>query len=312
MRSIPCGISPVFLLFYISVSAANAQGFAPARLAVESFGWGATAGGWSVEEHPRLMGDVNGDGRADIVGFGESGTVVSLGQPDGSLTPRVRVLDNFGAGRSGGGWGGLDGPARTQPRHLADVNGDGRDDIIGFGVDGTWVALAQSENPFGETFGEPRRVLSSFGADAAAGGWGEVLRQKYEIYPRLLGDVNGDGQADIVGFSDRGVWVALATGNGGFAEPSRVLSRFGASPAAGGWEGLRHPRLLGDVNGDGRADIVGFGESGTLVSLGHADGTFTEPSRVLVSFGAHAEAGNWAPVVDVDGIATVIHACLVT
>ena len=35
-----------------------------------------------MDHHPRLLGDINGDGRADIVGFGQSGVVVALGQDD--------------------------------------------------------------------------------------------------------------------------------------------------------------------------------------------------------------------------------------
>ena len=30
-----------------------------------------TPGGWRVEKHPRLLADLTGDGRADIVGFGD-------------------------------------------------------------------------------------------------------------------------------------------------------------------------------------------------------------------------------------------------
>ena len=33
--------------------------------------FGYTAGGWRLDKHPRLSGDVNGDGKADIVGFGK-------------------------------------------------------------------------------------------------------------------------------------------------------------------------------------------------------------------------------------------------
>jgi hypothetical protein len=31
-----------------------------------------------MADHPRMMADTNGDGRADIVGFGSSGVWVSL------------------------------------------------------------------------------------------------------------------------------------------------------------------------------------------------------------------------------------------
>ncbi len=278
---------------------ASAQGFAPARLASESFGWSAGAGGWSVEEHLRLLGDINGDGRADVVGFGGRGVWVALGVPDGTFAPATRVLNTFGSAPSGGSWGRIEGVRQdiTHPRHLADVNGDGRDDIVGFGDKGTWVSLGQSDG----SFGDANFALPSFGGDSSAGGWGTVEARSREIYPRLLGDVNGDGRADIVGFGGRGVSVALGQEDGGFTEANRVLNSFGNAPAAGGWEGLRHPRLLGDVNGDGRSDIVGFGEHGTSVSLGQSDGTFSEPSVVLKSFGADPDAGNWAPIADVDG-----------
>jgi hypothetical protein len=43
-----------------------------------------------------------------------------------------------------------------------------------------------------------------FGAGESAGGWTSADR-----FPRQLADVNGDGRADIVGFGDAGVWVAL-------------------------------------------------------------------------------------------------------
>ena len=40
------------------------------------------------------------------------------------------------------------------------------------------------------------------------------------------------------------------------------------APSAGGWiSDDRYPRLLADVNGDGKADIVGFADGGVLVSL---------------------------------------------
>ena len=34
------------------------------------------AGGWRVDRHPRFLADLTGDGRADIVGFGDAGVWV--------------------------------------------------------------------------------------------------------------------------------------------------------------------------------------------------------------------------------------------
>jgi hypothetical protein len=54
-------------------------------------------------------------------------------------------------------------------------------------------------------------AIQNFGAGASAGGWASQDR-----YPRQLGDVNGDGRDDVVGFGEAGVLVALATGTGEF------------------------------------------------------------------------------------------------
>jgi hypothetical protein len=72
--------------------------------------------------------------------------------------------------------------------------------------------------------------------------------------------------ADIVGFARGGVNVALATGNGHFATPTGEIGDFGFS--AGGWTSQDlYPRALGDVNGDGSADIVGFQQDGIHEAL---------------------------------------------
>jgi hypothetical protein len=48
------------------------------------------------------------------------------------------LLDAFGAANFGGGWSSQD----EFPRHLADLNGDGAADIIGFGIAGASISLA--------------------------------------------------------------------------------------------------------------------------------------------------------------------------
>lgn len=54
------------------------------RLVVDNFGY--VAGGWRVERHPRFLADTTGDGRADIVGFGDAGVYVSRARADGTFT----------------------------------------------------------------------------------------------------------------------------------------------------------------------------------------------------------------------------------
>ena len=137
------------------------------------------------------------------------------------------------------------------------MNGDGMADIVGFGAAGVHVSLATGDGHFAPSTFE----LAAFGPNA--GGWSSD-----DTYPRELADVNGDGKADIVGFGAAGVHVSLATGDGHFAAPTFELAAFG--PGAGGWSSDNlYTRELTDVNGDGTADIVGFGQAGVYVSQAH-------------------------------------------
>ncbi len=86
-----------------------------------------------------------------------------------------------------------------------------------------------------------------------------------------------------------GVYVALSNGDGSFAfTPQVALEDFGFDQ---GWRVENHPRFLADVTGEKRADIVGFGDAGVLVSPALAGGTFREqPLFVIPNFG-HRKSG---------------------
>jgi hypothetical protein len=106
----------------------------------------------------------------------------------------------------------------------------------------------------------------------------------------VVGDVNGDGRADIVGFGDTFVLVSFGNTNGTFGAP--IVSSPGLTKNLGGWtDNNNYPRVVGDVNGDGRADIVGFGDTFVLVSFGNTDGTFGAP--IVSSPGLTKNVGGW-------------------
>ena len=70
-----------------------------------------------------------------------------------------------------------------------------------------------------------------------------------------------------VGFGNAGVYVWRAQPDGSYAgSPVPVVPRFGYDTVAGGWRVERHPRFMADTTGDRRADIVGFGSEGVVVS----------------------------------------------
>ncbi|WP_298199285.1 FG-GAP-like repeat-containing protein [Novosphingobium sp.] len=246
------------------VASGSASGtFGAPILAVANFG---QASGWSSDNlFHRELADVNGDGRADVIGFGQAGTLVSLARADGTFGNPVLGAANFGTAQ---GWTSQDGFART----LGDVNGDGKADLIGFGQTGTLVALGNGDG----TFQTVRLGAANFGV---AQGWTSDT-----AFHRTTGDVNGDGKADLIGFGQAGTLIALGNGDGTFQTVRLGLADFGA---AQGWASNdAFPRFVADVNGDGRADIVGFGQAGTLVAYGNGDGTFTAASNDLANFGA--------------------------
>jgi M6 family metalloprotease-like protein len=165
--------------------------------------------------------DVTGNGRADVVGFGEAGVWVSLNTGNGTFAASKKVLDGFGFAA---GW-----RLEKHLRFLADLTGDGRADIVGFGEAGVWVSL----NTGNGTFATPKKVLDDFGY--TAGGW------RVEKHPRSVAPLVQSKRGDLVGFGDAGVWVSLHTGNGTFAAAKKVLDDFGYST---GWRVEKHPRLV--------------------------------------------------------------------
>jgi V8-like Glu-specific endopeptidase len=223
-------------------------------------GFGHELGVWEVEKHPRMMADVNGDNRADVIGFGNEGVYVSISSGNSFSSPRLWV-SYFGY--EPGEW-----EIDKHPRMMADVDNDGRADVVGFGNTGVYVSLSK-----GNYFTPPKKWTSDYRYDT--GDW------SIEKCIRTVADVNGDGRADVVGFGNEGVYVSLSTGSS-FTSAQRWVDYYGYN--AGDWRVDKHPRMMADVNGDGMADIVGFGSVGGYVSLS-TNSRFTEPKVWVNYFG---------------------------
>ncbi|WP_221356269.1 FG-GAP-like repeat-containing protein [Streptomyces beigongshangae] len=233
----------------VRVSLQDEEGkFAPlaGEPVLRAFGHDEKAGGWRADRHPRFLADTTGDGRADIVGCHDDGVWVSLQDEEGAFAEPLYILDDFGVDQ---GWGTVE----EHPRFLVATTGGGAVDIVGFGPQGAVVARGRGDG----TFEPSRLVLNDFGL---AQGW---TRKKHL---RSLADVTGDGNPDIVGFGDEGVWVSHNRGDGRFEQAQLVCRGFGHNDDAGAWRVDHHPRFLADITGDGRVDIVGFGGPGVYVA----------------------------------------------
>jgi hypothetical protein len=182
------------------------------------------------------IADVNGDGKADFVAF-----VHGNGDTDGSANVYVALSNgsNFSY-TSSPVWN--DGFCITeQVCALADINGDGKADLVAFtpktGL--VWASLSTG---------------TAFGPNAT---WNNYFCILSEVC--AVGDVDGDRKADIIAFKPNapGVQkgnVLIAGSTGHSFEHVRYGHGFFCIDAEG--------CLVGDVNGDTKTDIVlvkGFG-----------------------------------------------------
>ncbi len=234
----------------VAVALSDGAGWLAPTLWTLDFAWGP------FDASPRLLGDVNGDGKADIVGFSGTGSFLatSTGRQFASLS---KVSDEF-ARDSASPWSGQN----IHPRFLADVNGDGLADIVGCKDLGCYVSLADDATPFATVSRRPwiddfARLVDG---TTSSEGWLTM-----DQYPRALADVDGDRRADMLGFGERGVWVSYSLGTS--LQPKEVdglvLAAFGERSSRWSRQSSA-PRLVGDLDGDGRADILGFDSEGNV------------------------------------------------
>jgi hypothetical protein len=224
------------------------------------------------------VGDINMDGRADLVIANRSAT-----------TPKLIVLTSSGIGtfNAPASWPGLAGVPLGSRIRLVDLNGDGWPDVVVGGAapgasTGTAVTIFRNTGPCGATgFSAPAALPLS----GAPGG----------VTVFDVADLNGDGRPDIAyaPFGVAGVRTALNAG-GGFGSPVA----FTAGP---GLTGANVPVVsdfvIADFSNDGRHDLVGIsaGPPGSQFwSTGDGAGGFAMSySRSTGSTGTAIAAGDF-------------------
>lgn len=235
------------------------------------------------------VGDLNRDGRLDLVTADNSGDSVSvlLGRGDGTFTQRgpysvpgsgpgaVAIGDFTGDGKPdvamltlgdpkevavfpGKGDGTLGAASPHSPTlnayglalATADINHDGHPDIIAATSTGTGDIEVFLSNGDGTFTAKPSLTVPN-------------------VTSLAVGDVNGDHIPDIVAGADNGLVVLLGNGNGTFGAAHGYSS---TTPV--GWV------TLGDFNGDGHQDVAlatNAGAPAIGIALGVGNGALNDP-----------------------------------
>ncbi len=225
-----------------------------------------------------LSGDVNGDGRTDVVQLRDAGAG-ALGihtfLSDGTGLAAAIVQTPAGATSAAVKW------------LAADVDGDGRTDLVQV-VDAASVASVVIHRSTGAGFAS--LPPASLGVPVAATSW-------------LVGDVNGDGLSDLIqaGLSaGAGVRTFGSTGSSYVSRGEDAA--LGAGLATSSWQAL-------DRNGDGRTDLVQVSSAaGVVVLTPYLSGSsgFGPGTSVTTTEPLETELGWLAGDVDGDGRADLV------
>ncbi|MGN9909325.1 CHAP domain-containing protein [Phytohabitans sp. LJ34] len=217
----------------------------------------ATAAGYLGSATDRvLMGDVNGDSRADLV-------LVATGQsgPTGSGKLEAHVLDGAtGYSTWMHHWATAAGYLNpSDDLVMGDVNGDNRADLV--------IVGTGRLSPTGSGRLEAHVLNAATGYGTWLGNWATAAGYISANDRLTMGDVNGDNRADLVI-----VATGLAGPTGSGRLEAHVLnggtsfgSWLGNWATAAGYLGTSSDLVvMGDVDGDSRADltIVGTGQAG--------------------------------------------------
>jgi hypothetical protein len=178
---------------------------------------------WDASGLKSFLADVNGDGRADLVHTQHGYFYVGLSEGTGfghwSWSSAIPMINWDAAGVQS---------------FLADVNGDGRADLVHTQHGTFYVGLSDGLG-FGHWSWSSPMPMINWDAPGAKS---------------FLADVNGDGRADLVHTQNGSFYVGLSDGLGfghwSWINPMPMIN----------WDAPGAKSFLADVNGDGRADLV--------------------------------------------------------
>jgi hypothetical protein len=243
------------------------------------------------------VGDVDGDGKIDVVACGGNQAVFCKGNGNGTVT----VNAPFGCGGTGAAKiriaGGSGGSHVCSPTINPDLNGDGNPDLVVANKTTGTVAALLGDGLGGFVLG------SVTSCDLAT-------NPSINPVTLVLGDIDENGTLDIItgnagpGPGAGSISVLAGNGAGGIA----LLATY-VVPGVG--QSNVNSIVLGDVNFDCRTDIVFSNYNGANVSvmLGNGDGSFSAAVNYVAqtpNLTANANIVGIAGVYQSDGLSNIV------
>jgi hypothetical protein len=263
------------------------------------------------------LGDLDGDGHLDFVAAQHDSydVVVMLGDGTGRFAPAPGSPAVVGSG----------GRPHTHEVALADVDGDGRIDLLATNANAGTVAVLLGDGKGG--FAAARQVPAGrhpYDAIAAAdltgdgrvdlvvpdlkgnaiavlagdgkGGFAAAPGSPYAVGERpgyvAVGDLDGDGDADVCAtHDDVGMVDVLLNDGHGALRPAEKSPVMVSTPVWG--------VAIADLNGDGRADLAlgAVGRAAAVVLVGNGKGRFAEARGAVPVSG---DSPNYVVIADLD------------
>lgn len=237
------------------------------------------------------VGDINGDGRLDLVtaNFEGLGITALLGNAAGGFDP------------------GINSAIHGEPSAVAigEFNRDGIPDVAIAVHSGASVAImtGNGDGTFGNAEHHPTNIgpIAIVAADLNNDGYADLVSANYDRdsvslmlgnaqggfdvpgdhavgqHPRgvAVDDLNGDGALDIAVANEASNSISVLLGTGGGAFASAVNYGVGAAPSS---------VAIGDLNADGQLDLAVANQMDGSISIlsGNGSGTFAAPTSYLV------------------------------
>jgi hypothetical protein len=209
---------------------------------------------WAAFKTVFGVGDLSGDGIDDLLAIATDGKLY-LYQGDGAsgYAPAVQI---------GSSWAGF-----KDAFGVGDLSGDGFPDVLAIKTDGTLVLYT----------GNGAGNFSN-----AAGG--TTIGSSWASFKHAFGagDVNGDGNPDVMAISiDGSLRVYYGNGAGNFSNAAG-----GTILTSSGWGAFHSVFGAGDVNHDGYQDLWAIETNGQLkIFLGNSSNRYTTEQRLRIGTG---------------------------